>query len=74
MASGDAGNTPVTLRVSPAQTVPVTHHQAPPPPAHHLPFTGFPLVAAVLLVVLLVALGSTLLFLGRRPSSCPRSA
>lgn len=51
---------PVTLVVSPAQTVS-------PPPKHPLPFTGFGLLPALLLGVFLLVVGSLLLAAVRRP-------
>ena len=58
MADNPTG-TPVTLVVTKG-AVPVT-----PPPPHHLPHTGFAMTAALLLAVLLLALGATLTTLGR---------
>jgi hypothetical protein len=58
MADNPTG-TPVTLVVT-KEAVPVT-----PPPPSHLPHTGFELTAALLLAVLLLALGATLTTLGR---------
>ena len=63
MSQADGGGTPVTLTVTQSATT-----APPPPPAHphgHLPFTGFSLVAVLLLVALLLSIGSALVFLGR---------
>ena len=63
MAYGDSQTgTPVTLVVSPSQTVPAT-----PPPPHHLPFTGFALVPVLALAAVLVAAGSVLTAVRRQP-------
>ena len=62
MSHAGSGGTPVTLTVTQSGTT------APPPPTHphgHLPFTGFSLVAVLLLVALLLLIGSALVFLGR---------
>jgi hypothetical protein len=52
--------TPVTLVVTPGQT------SAPPPPPP-IPFTGFSLLPALLLATVLLALGTVVLTLLRRP-------
>jgi len=70
VSQADSGGTPVTLTVTQSGTT------APPPPTHphgHLPFTGFSLVAALLLVALLLAIGSAFVFFGRpAPSAAPQ--
>ena len=77
MADNAPGSTPVTLVVTESQTVtPQPPPPASPPPHGSLPFTGFAVVAALLLAVLLVSVGSFLILVGRRSRSTtlPRSA
>jgi hypothetical protein len=64
MADDGSGNTPVTLVITKGTSVPPPHN-APHPPSK-LSYTGFELVAAMLLAALLLAVGSLLLVLGRR--------
>ncbi|MFN2539497.1 MAG: hypothetical protein ABR549_15285 [Mycobacteriales bacterium] len=73
MTSGDTANTQVTLVVTESKTVP--SHPSPRPDSH-LPFSGFELVAALVIAILLLAAGSFLVLVGRRPrpGSCTRSA
>ena len=59
MADDGSGGTPVTLVVPPASVTPGT--VSPPPARHPLPFTGFDLVAVLLLGAVLVAVGTVLL-------------
>ena len=56
-----SSGTPVTLVVSPGKQV------VPPPHKHPLPFTGFALVPALVLALVLLAVGSVLLVGARRP-------
>ncbi len=56
MADNPTG-TSVTLVVPPGHTVPAGHTTVPPPTP--LPHTGFELTAALLLAVLLLAVGAT---------------
>jgi hypothetical protein len=71
--SGNTGGTPVTLVVPPTAVQPsptpgvvVTH------PRPHLPFTGFDAGTALLLAVLLIALGAVLLVKGHRAPTSRR--
>lgn len=76
MAGDGSGSTPVTLVVTETHTVVPPPTTAPPAPHGQLPFTGFAVVAAVLIAVLLLAVGSVFLLVGRRPrpTPTPRSA
>lgn len=67
MADSTSSGTPVTLFVPPGSTTPTVN---PPvvPPRPDLPFTGFELITALALVALLLAIGTVLVAVGRRPS------
>jgi hypothetical protein len=62
-----SGGTSVTLLVPAGSTVPGTN---PPPvaPPSHIPFTGFDLSTALVLAVLMLAVGTLLVRTGRRPA------
>jgi hypothetical protein len=72
MADGNGGGgVPVTLLVQQGAATPTV--QAPAPTPHHLSYTGFDLVTALLLAALLVVAGALLLVTGYRPASFRRT-
>jgi hypothetical protein len=58
---------PLTPQPTSTPTVVVTH------PRPHLPFTGFDLSTALILTVLLLAVGALLITSGRRPAQLRRT-
>ena len=72
MADSTSGGTPVTLFVPPGSTTPTV---TPPAvrPRPEIPFTGFELTTALVLMALLLAIGTVLVTVGRRPAPSRRT-